>query len=53
MLNEILTQADEVEIIPLKAFSRKLLKRTVNEINTFFDPDNRFREEYQKQSFVM
>lgn len=48
LLDEIMSQADEAGFIPLKVFSRKLLKRTPNEINTFFDPDSRFYEEYQR-----
>lgn len=48
LLDEIMSQADEAGFIPLKVFSRKILKRTPNEINTFFDPDSRFYEEYQR-----
>ncbi|WP_336285636.1 hypothetical protein [Citrobacter arsenatis] len=48
LLDEIMSQADEAGFIPLMVFSRKLLKRTPNEINTFFDPDSRFYEEYQR-----
>ena len=48
LLEEIMSQADEAGFIPLKVFSRKLLKRTPNEINTFFDPNSRFYDEYQR-----
>lgn len=48
LLDEIMSQADEAGFIPLMVFSRKLLKRTPNEINTFFDPDSRFYEEHQR-----
>ena len=48
LLDELMSQADEAGFIPLKVFSRKILKRTPNEINTFFDPDSRFYEEYQR-----
>ncbi|WP_140918525.1 P-loop NTPase family protein [Limnobaculum xujianqingii] len=46
LMNEFILSADDDGFIPLKVFAQKALKRSANDINTFFDPESRFYQQY-------
>lgn len=48
LLSEFISAVDDEGFVPLKVFSQKMLKRSVNEASTFFDPKGRFYDRYQK-----
>lgn len=48
LINEFIVSADDNGFVPLKIFAQKALKRSANDISTFFDPESRFYQDYQQ-----
>lgn len=48
LMQEFIALADDDGFVPLKVFAQKALKRSANDINTFFDSEGRFYGRYQQ-----
>lgn len=48
LVQEFIVSADDNGFVPLKAFAQKTLKRSANDISTFFDLESRFYSRYQQ-----